>query len=173
MLVKWALEQRASPSLLADSLGALNHSLRFSRSRPLPSCFRMHLEVNHRVYSALRSRSEMPWLVDSQQLTCLSHFSALDVRALVRRVVELTKIIDVACCSEHHQLLMVLIILSQLCFDSNHNVRLSVFGCNCERLRSRWSRMASECVGRPTSCCCNATDTLASCARSHTMIIRF
>ena len=73
----------------------------------------------------------MPWLVDSQQLTCLSHFSAPDVRALVRRVVELTKITDVACCSEHHQLLMVLIILSQLCFDSNHNVRLSVFGCNC------------------------------------------
>ena len=29
MLVVWALEQRASPSLPADSLGALNHSLRF------------------------------------------------------------------------------------------------------------------------------------------------
>ena len=60
------LEQRASPSLLADRLGALNHSLlcisafvssRFSRSRPLPSCFCMHHEflsghlhaVNHRV----------------------------------------------------------------------------------------------------------------------------
>ena len=45
----YALEQRASPSLLADRLGALNHSLRSSRSRPLPSCFRMHHDVNHRV----------------------------------------------------------------------------------------------------------------------------
>ena len=49
MLVVWALEQRASPSLLADRLGALNHSLRFSRSRPSPSCFCMRHEVNHRV----------------------------------------------------------------------------------------------------------------------------
>ena len=32
------LKQRASPSLLADRLGALNHSLRSSRSRPLPFC---------------------------------------------------------------------------------------------------------------------------------------
>ena len=57
----WArvwLEQRASPSLLPDHLGALNHSMRrtsafvssrFSRSQPLPSCFCMHHEVNHRV----------------------------------------------------------------------------------------------------------------------------
>ena len=48
-LPMWALEQHASPSLLANRLGPLNHSLRSSRSQPLPSCFRMHHEVNHRV----------------------------------------------------------------------------------------------------------------------------
>ena len=41
MLVVWALEQRAPPSLLADRLGALNHSLRSSRSRHLPSASRV------------------------------------------------------------------------------------------------------------------------------------
>ena len=92
--------------------------------------------------------------MDWQHLTCLSHFSAPDVRAWVRRVVELIEMTDVAYWSEHHQLLMELIILSQRCSDSNRNVHLSVSGCNCERLRSRWSQMASECVGRPTSCCC-------------------
>ena len=106
----------------------------------------------------------MPWLVDSQRLTCLSHFSAPDDRALVRRVVELIEITDVACWSEHHQLLMVLIILSKLCSDSNRSVHLSVFGCNCGRLRSRWSQIVSECVGHTTSCCWCAADTLASCA---------
>ena len=159
MLVVWALEQRASPSLLADRLGALNLSLRFLRSRPLPSCFRMHHEVNPRV-----TRLFFTLLVDSQHLICLSHFSAPDVRALVRRVVEVIKITDVASCSEHHQLLMISTILSQLCSDSNRNVHLSVFGCNCESLRSQWSQMASECVARTNSCCCYATDTLASCA---------
>ena len=109
-------------------------------------------------------RASLTSLVDSQHLTCLSHFSAPDVRARVRRVVELIKITDVACWTEHHQLLKVLIILSQLCYDSNRNVRLSVFSCNCERLRSRWSQMVTECVGRPTSCCRHATDTLVSCA---------
>ena len=164
MLVVWALDQRASPSLLANRLAALNHSLRFSRSRPFAILFLHATRCQPSSYSALLSGSSLTLLVDSQHLTCLSHFSAPDVRALVRRVVELVKITDVACCSEHHQLLKILIILSQLCSDSSRNVHLSVFGCNCERLRSRWSQVASECVGHITSCCCHATGTLASCA---------
>ena len=79
-------------------------------------------------------------LVDSQHLTCPSHFSAPDVRALVRRVVELIKITDDACCSEHHQLLMISTILSQFCSDSNRDVHLTIFGCNCgpRWLQSVW-----------------------------------
>ena len=173
----WArvwLEQRASPSLLPDHLGALNHSLRRTSDLRLIALFTittfailfLHASRSQpSSYSAFSFRASLTSLVDSQHLTCLSHFSlSPDVRALVRRVVELIKITDVACWSERHQLLMVLVILSQLCSDSNRNARLSVFGCSCEHLRSQWSQMASECVGRPTSCCCYATDTLASCA---------
>ena len=97
MLVVWALEQHASPSLLANRLGALIHSLRSSRSRPLLSCFCTHHEVNHRV-----TQSISDFALHSQHLTCLSHFSAPDVRVLVRRVIELIKMTDVARCSEHH-----------------------------------------------------------------------
>ena len=160
----WALEQHASPSLLANRLGALNHSLSCSRSRPLPSCCRMHHEVNHRVTRRSSFGASLTLLVDSQHLTFLLQFSAPDVRAVVYRVVELIKITDITRCSGHHQLLMILIILGQLCSDSNGNVHLTVFGCNCERLRSRWSQMASEYVCCTTSCCCYATDTLALCA---------
>ena len=53
-------------------------------------------------------------LVNSQHLTCLSHSSAPDFRALVCRVFELMEITDVARCLEHHQHLIVLIILGQL-----------------------------------------------------------
>ena len=94
MLVVCALEQRASPSLLANRLGALNRS---SRSRPLPSCCRMHHEVSHRVTQLFfQSISDLASRI-RQHLTCLLHFSAPDVRAQVRRVVELKKITDIAC----------------------------------------------------------------------------
>ena len=163
MLVVWALEQHASPSLLANRLGALTYPL---GSHDHDLCHLVSACITKSTIELLGSsfRASLTLLVDSQHLTCLSHFSAPDVRVLVRRVIELIKITDVACSSEHHQLLMNSTILSQLCSDSNRNVHLSVFGCNCERLRSRWSPMASECVARTTSCCCHATDTLASCA---------
>ena len=163
MLVVWAPEQRASPSLLANRLGALNHSLRFSRSRPLPSCCRMHHEVSHRVTQLfIQSTSDFARGFAASDLSPELLISGCS--CMVHRVVELIKITDVTRCSGHHWLLMISTILSQLCSDSNHNVHHSVFGCNCERLLSRWSQMASECVARTTSCCCFATDTLASCA---------
>ena len=94
----------------------------------------MQHEVNHRVTQLfLLSISDLARAFAASVLS----LALPDVRALVCRVVEQVKITDVACCSEHHQLLMISTILSQLCSDSNRNVHLSVFGCNCERLRNR------------------------------------
>ena len=104
----WArvwLEQRASPSLLADRLGALIHSLRcisafvssrFSRSRPLPSCFCMHHEVNHRVTRLFfQVRSD---LARGFAASDLSHaLLSSGCSCMGRRIVELIKITDVAC----------------------------------------------------------------------------
>ena len=163
MLAVWALEQHASPSLYTNRLGALNHSLRSSRSRPLPPCCRMHHEGSHRVAQLfIQSTSDLARGFAASDLS--PELLSSGCSCIVHRVVELIKITDVTRCSGHHQLLLISTILSQLCSDSNRNVHPTVFGCNCERLRSRWSQMTSECVARTTSCCCCATDTLTSCA---------
>ena len=125
MLVVWALEQRALPSLLANRLGAVNHSLRFSRSRPLPSCYRMHHEVNHRVTRLFfQSISDLARGFAASDLSLALLSSGCS--CMVHRVVELIKITDVACCLEHHQLLMICTILSQLCSDSNRILLFSL-----------------------------------------------
>ena len=86
----------------------------------------MHHEVNHRVTRLFfQGISDLP-----------RGFAESDL-SLALLSVELIKITDVACWSEHHQLLMVLITLTQLSSDLNRHVRLSVFDCNCGRLRSR------------------------------------
>ena len=144
MLEVWALEQHASPSLLANRLGALNHSLRSSRSRPLPCCYRMHHEVIHRATQLfIQSTSDLARGFEASDLS--SELLSSGCSCMVHRVVELIKITDVTRCSRHHQLLMISTFLSQLCSNSNRNVHHSVFGCNCERLLSRWSQMASVC----------------------------